>query len=136
MDADRLRAAMAPLFAADQRRRRGGKATKVAPEVAIVRGRVIAWAGTKPRTRYLAHNTPDLEVVLLAQAINGIAVLDDRKAIRAAADLGVKTATTREVIAEMIRRGLIAGELERYVEKLRSAEYHPTSRTTGAWDGS
>ena len=129
--ADALRAAMIPLFKSVQRRRHGAKVGSHQPEVAIVEGRVMAW--TRPGNR-LTHKIPDLEVVLLAQRTGAIAILDDRKALRAAVDLGVRTATTREVVEQMVRRGLIA-DAESAIKKMQATNYHPTVRSANVWDG-
>lgn len=126
-----LREAMASLFKSNHQRRRGAKVRSPQPEIAIVEGRVIAW--TQPQDR-LTFKVPDLEVVLLARLTGAVAILDDRKALRAALDLGVRTATTREVLGVMVQRGLIA-DAESAIEKMRATGYHPTVRATNVWDG-
>ena len=129
-----LRASMVPLFKSFQRRRRGAKADTRRPEVALKDGRVIAWTEPNHEQNQLTHKIPDLEVVLLAQSASGIAILDDRKALRAAEDLGIRTATTREVVDAMAKRGLIA-DAETAIKKMKATNYHPYVRVTNAWDG-
>ena len=131
-----LLAAMIPLFQAHGQRVGGAKASTRQPEIGIVRGKVIAWTTTKTSTNssQLGFDVPDLESVLLAQKKGAIAILDDRKALRAALDLGVRTATTREVLRAMMRRRIIADDASA-IARMREADYHATVRVAHAWDG-
>ena len=131
--ADAVREAMLPLFKAHQRRHRGAKAGAHHPDVAIIDGRVIAWVQASKHDR-LTYNMPDIEVVVLAQIQGAVAILDDRKALKAAIDLGLKTATTREVVAAMARQGLIA-DGDSHIAKMLATGYHATVRSANVWDG-
>jgi predicted nucleic acid-binding protein len=126
--------AMGPLFKAHGRRVRGAKASARKPEVGIVKGKVIAWTKAVDDASHLGFDVPDLESVLLAQRTGAIAVLDDRKALRAALDLGVRTATTREVLLAMKERLIIPDDAGAIV-LMREAGYHATVRVANAWDG-
>ena len=44
------------------------------------------------------------------------------------------TTGTREVVEQMVRRGLIA-DAESAIKKMQATNYHPTVRLANAWDG-
>jgi predicted nucleic acid-binding protein len=122
--------AIALLFASHEKRARGRRARRLRPGIEVASGRIVASAGGLR----LSLNIPDLEAILLASEIGAIAIVDDRRAIRSATDLGVRTATTREVVEVMTSRGLVP-DARGAVERMRQAGYHPTIRLADAWDG-
>ncbi len=122
---------MTLLFDANHKRSRGRRAAHPEPQIEVVAGQIIASTGSHSR---ITFKIPDLEVVLLAKQSSAIAILDDKKALRSAFDLGVRTATTREVANVMMTRGIIT-DAKSAVEKMRTAGYHPTVRSMNAWDG-
>jgi hypothetical protein len=121
---DVLRALMVSLFQSYQRRNQGRRPTsRRVPVVVEYQGKLFAWSGKLQ----LTHAIPDLEVVSLAKQVGGIAIVDDRRALRAADDLGVRSLTTREVIAELEAHGSIP-DGQRVLDRIELTDYHPTTR--------
>jgi predicted nucleic acid-binding protein len=125
---DVLRALMVSLFQAYERRNQGKRtALRRVPEVVEYQGKLFAWSGKMQ----LTHAIPDLEVVSLAKQVGGTAIVDDRRAMRAADDLGVRSLTTREVIAELEAHGSIH-DGRHVLDRIELTHYHPTSRPSRA----
>jgi hypothetical protein len=121
---DVLRALMVSLFQAYEQRNQGRRPTsKRVPLVVEYQGKLFAWSGKMQ----LTHAIPDLEVVSLAKQVGGTAIVDDRRAMRAADDLGVRSLTTREVIAELEAHGSIA-DGKGVIDRIELTDYHPTTR--------
>jgi hypothetical protein len=86
-------------------------------------GEVYAWAD-----RATARiGVPELEVIALAATRNAIAVVDDHKALRAAAANSVVSATTRELLAELGTRDADL-DLDAALERIIATKYEPTTR--------
>lgn len=121
---DVLRETMISLFRAFERGDGGGKrASRRTPEIVEYQGKIYAWSSKLQ----LTHAIPDLEVVVLAKQLGGVAIVDDSRAIRAADDLGVGTVTTREIIAELEARGVIANSTH-VLGKIEATGYIPARR--------
>jgi predicted nucleic acid-binding protein len=121
---DVLRALMVSLFQAYGLRNQGRRpVSRRVPVVVEYQGKLFAWSGKMQ----LTHAIPDLEVVSLAKQVGGTAIVDDRRALRAADDLGVRSLTTREVIAELEAHGCIDDGRD-VIDRIERTDYHPTTR--------
>lgn len=120
---------MHPLFEASYRRARGARSTVPQPTIAIVKGKVRAWAGTR---HLRSLSIPDLSVVVLAKKMGAVAVLDDKVALKAAEDLNVVSATSRELIAALVSQGTVESA-EPILRRIVATGYHPHERVHNRW---
>jgi predicted nucleic acid-binding protein len=97
--------------------------------VAVHGGKIYAWSdGSSPeKAGSLTYDVTDLEVVVLARELAAVAVVDDSKALKAAAELDVRTMTTLEVLEELVARGVIP-DASPCLEKIEATGYHPARR--------
>ena len=120
---DSLRSLATQLFQARHRSKWKGDAPPT-PQVALVEGKVRVWIDKRMQ---LSYSIPELEVVALAKQIDAVALVDDRKALRAAKDFAVKTLTTRETIARLIKAKLVT-DAQAVLRRIEATGYYPTRR--------
>lgn len=119
VDREEMREMMMALFSASQKKyKRRFIASRT--KCALVGGKVHAWMN--PRHR-IAMKEPDLSVLCVASKHSAQAVLDDRRAIKAAGDLRIPTVTTIEVLRMLEGAGSIA-EADSVLEKILSSGYN------------
>jgi predicted nucleic acid-binding protein len=125
-----LRAAVLKLFGAARDEERGKRMAAHVPHVALRKGKFYVWGkhgspGSQRNSR--TFDVPDLEVVVLAQQTRAFAVVDDKKAQQAASLLNVVTLNTRQVLALLVKEGVIADDSVP-LKKIEATGYLPTTR--------
>ncbi len=83
----------------------------------------------KPSCGGFVLDREEFDVIVLARRLGAVAVLDDHQGLRCATNLGVRSATTLEVMASLVQARLIGvNEARLGIEQIEATGYFPTRR--------